>query len=87
MIAEELDREKRSSYLLNITVTDHAINPLSASTLLEVILDDGKFDIYIITNIYTVMFSLPKILPIFHLFYIFGLSFLLILGNFYFLTS
>uniref|UniRef100_A0A915PFR4 Uncharacterized protein n=1 Tax=Setaria digitata TaxID=48799 RepID=A0A915PFR4_9BILA len=40
MIAEELDREERSSYLLNVTATDHATNPLSASTFLEIILDD-----------------------------------------------
>ncbi|MCP9266461.1 Membrane-associated guanylate kinase, WW and PDZ domain-containing protein 3 [Dirofilaria immitis] len=40
VVVEELNREERSSYLLNITVTDHAINPLSASTFLEIILDD-----------------------------------------------
>lgn len=42
VIAEEIDREECSSYLLNITVTDHAANPLSASTFLEVILDDAN---------------------------------------------
>uniref|UniRef100_A0A1I7VWJ7 Cadherin n=1 Tax=Loa loa TaxID=7209 RepID=A0A1I7VWJ7_LOALO len=40
MIAKEIDREERSSYLLNITVIDHATNPLSASTFLEIILND-----------------------------------------------
>uniref|UniRef100_A0A0R3S783 CA domain-containing protein n=1 Tax=Elaeophora elaphi TaxID=1147741 RepID=A0A0R3S783_9BILA len=43
VIVEELDREERSNYLLNITVIDHATNPLSASTFLEITLDDGKF--------------------------------------------
>ncbi|KAL3981450.1 Cadherin domain family protein [Acanthocheilonema viteae] len=40
VMAKEVDREERSSYLLNVTVTDHATNPLSASTFLEIILDD-----------------------------------------------
>uniref|UniRef100_A0A2K6W6B9 Uncharacterized protein n=1 Tax=Onchocerca volvulus TaxID=6282 RepID=A0A2K6W6B9_ONCVO len=40
VVAEELDREERSSYLLNVTVIDHAVDPLSASTFLEIILDD-----------------------------------------------
>ncbi|VDN05168.1 unnamed protein product [Thelazia callipaeda] len=44
-VAEELDREKRSSYFLNITVTDHAVNPLTASTYLEIILDDANDNI------------------------------------------
>lgn len=46
VVAEEVDREERSSYLLNITVIDHAANPLSASTFLEIILDDGLFPPY-----------------------------------------
>lgn len=43
MLADEVDREERSSYLLNVTVTDHAAHPLSASTFVEIVLDDGKF--------------------------------------------
>lgn len=39
-VSKQLDREERNSYLLNVTATDHAPSPLSASTLLEVILDD-----------------------------------------------
>ncbi len=39
----ELDREKMSSYTLNISVIDSGTPPLATHTLLEVVLDDGNF--------------------------------------------
>lgn len=40
-VASDLDREVRTTYVVNVTVQDHASPPLTASTTIEIILEDG----------------------------------------------
>uniref|UniRef100_A0A9J2P375 Protocadherin-like wing polarity protein stan n=1 Tax=Ascaris lumbricoides TaxID=6252 RepID=A0A9J2P375_ASCLU len=39
-VASDLDREVRTTYVVNVTVQDHASPPLTASTTIEIILED-----------------------------------------------
>ena len=44
-VAKTLDREKQSTYLVNVLVSDGGDPPLNASTTLEIVLDDGMCSI------------------------------------------
>ncbi|KHN70868.1 Protocadherin-like wing polarity protein stan [Toxocara canis] len=39
-VAKDLDREERTTYVLNVTAQDHASPPLNVSTVIEVVLED-----------------------------------------------
>lgn len=41
-MAKELDRERKASYSIEIIVTDDGDPPLSSSTILEIVIVDGK---------------------------------------------
>lgn len=41
-VAKELDRERRASYSIEVTVRDYGAPPLSSSTILEIVIIDGE---------------------------------------------
>uniref|UniRef100_A0A1I7ZMK7 Cadherin-like protein n=1 Tax=Steinernema glaseri TaxID=37863 RepID=A0A1I7ZMK7_9BILA len=57
-VARELDRERRSSYTILVSVSDKAEPPLSSTTILEVILEDENDNAPVFTSLnYTVSIS------------------------------